>query len=298
VIKSVLTFEQGLDQALSQWPAWCRARPKVIRPLIGGLTNISYLLNCCGQQLVLRINAVNGKALDLDRPAEVAVLKAAEKAGITAKLIYSDPAYRYMVTEYVVAETWPAHYSNTNNGLEQLAALLRSIHRLEVAAPLLDNELKAERYWQSIDHSGEVPKQLLALSAKLKGALRAAKALNNNPCLCHNDLLAANLLLTAAGRLYAIDWEYAAIGDAYFDLAAVIEGHGLSGNSIDKLMRAYHCDAIEAIDGRRLRLAKISFCYLDLLWYCAQSTLQATQDYNMLMAKKLNQLKYLLSISV
>lgn len=318
MIEAALTPEQRLDEILSLWSAWCAERPEVVRPLLGGLTNKTYLIKSCGQHLVLRINALHSKALDLDRPAEVVVLKAAAHVGITPKLIYSDPAYRYMVTEFVVAAPWPPHYSNADTGLDKLAGLLRAIHGLEVAAPTLDNELKAERYWQAIDCGGVVPKQLLALSAKLNSAMQAAKAMNKSPCLCHNDLLPANLLLTAADHLYAIDWEYAALGDAYFDLAAVIEGHGLEGDSlqgdvlhrsgleqdslggssIEKLMLAYHHDNIESIDRRRLQLARVSFCYLDLLWYCAQSTLQATQGYNGLMDKKLSRLKRLLAIVV
>ena len=35
---------------------------------------------------------------------------------------------------------------------------------------------------------------------------------------CHNDLLAANFI-AGPERLWIVDWEYAGMGDRYFDLA-------------------------------------------------------------------------------
>ena len=43
---------------------------------------------------------------------------------------------------------------------------------------------------------------------------------------CHNDLLAANLLLDGAS-LCIVDWEYAGMGDRYFDLGNLAVNNGL-----------------------------------------------------------------------
>jgi thiamine kinase-like enzyme len=44
----------------------------------------------------------------------------------------------------------------------------------------------------------------------------------DTPCLCHNDLTAGNLM-REGNELVAIDWEYAAMGSRYFDVAIAAE---------------------------------------------------------------------------
>ncbi len=45
----------------------------------------------------------------------------------------------------------------------------------------------------------------------------------SDACLCHNDLLNANFL--DDGTLRILDWEYAGMGDAFFDLANFSRNH-------------------------------------------------------------------------
>ena len=45
-------------------------------------------------------------------------------------------------------------------------------------------------------------------------------------CPCHNDLLTANILTN--DEFYILDWEYAGIGDHFFDLANFTDQNNLS----------------------------------------------------------------------
>src|SRR5205085_7172549 len=46
------------------------------------------------------------------------------------------------------------------------------------------------------------------------------------PCPCHNDLLNENFLREAvSGELRLLDWEYAGMGDRYFDLGNLAAQH-------------------------------------------------------------------------
>jgi thiamine kinase-like enzyme len=57
----------------------------------------------------------------------------------------------------------------------------------------------------------------------------AGKALYVRPMTarpCHNDLLNANFLLD--DDLYVLDWEYAGMGDIFFDLANFSDHHKLT----------------------------------------------------------------------
>jgi thiamine kinase-like enzyme len=57
-------------------------------------------------------------------------------------------------------------------------------------------------------------------------------------CLCHNDLVAGNILEGSQGLKF-IDWEYAGLGDPWFDLALVTEHHQLSAQLEDGFVQAY-----------------------------------------------------------
>jgi thiamine kinase-like enzyme len=55
--------------------------------------------------------------------------------------------------------------------------------------------------------------------------------------LCHNDLVCQNVL--EGDGLALIDWEYAGMGDPFFDLAIVVQHHELEENLARHFLAAY-----------------------------------------------------------
>jgi thiamine kinase-like enzyme len=66
---------------------------------------------------------------------------------------------------------------------------------------------------------------------------------------CHNDLLNANFVRSAAG-IRIVDWEYAAMGDRFFDLANFSVNHALTEGESDLLL-----EATSGSSGRRASIA-------------------------------------------
>jgi thiamine kinase-like enzyme len=87
-------------------------------------------------------------------------------------------------------------------------------------------------------------------------------------CLCHNDLLNANFL--DDGRLRILDWEYAGMGDAFFDLANFSRHHDFHETQDVLLLRAYFG---QATPGRlaRLRLMRVASDMREAMWGLLQS---------------------------
>ncbi|MCW8126934.1 choline kinase family protein [Microbulbifer halophilus] len=249
------------------WPRWSRTRPTLIRTLANGLTNRSFLLAAGEQQLVLRRNSVISDALDLNRDTEARALHLADSAGLCAPLVYCDPEHRYLVTRYVPGDRW----SPDNAGaFAQLAALLRGIHRLPAIDAELDIGDKIDHYRRSIDTGQSPLRSLQSLHQPVQRHVVAAGESGNGKVLCHNDLLADNLITGADGTLYAIDWEYAATGDPFYDLAVICEGQGLDGDQREKLLAEYLRHPVSDIDRQRLDHWRIIYGYLSLLWYAVQ----------------------------
>jgi thiamine kinase len=263
------SLQRRLDEALSEWPQWSSVIPVVLRQLKGGLTNDIFLLQSHQQQLVLRLNTVNSVSLGLNRWLEHEVLQQTQTHQLSAQLIYFDPQQRYLVTEYIVGGHWQRSDNNDANKIVQLAQLIRSVHQLQPVDGFLDIPVRIENYWRSIDCANALLPVLIALKPRVQLHIDAAVHKNVRACVCHNDLVPNNLLVATDQRLYAIDWEYAAMGDPYFDLATVAEEYALDQQQFNQLLVAYSDDGLSPLDTQRLLHNRVIYSYVCLLWYVA-----------------------------
>jgi thiamine kinase-like enzyme len=88
---------------------------------------------------------------------------------------------------------------------------------------------------------------------------------------CHNDLLNANFIVDTGGRIRIVDWEYAGMGDPFFDLGNFSINHELTTDEDDVLLRAY--EGQPALTGRahrarlaRLRLMRLVSDFREAMW--------------------------------
>lgn len=249
------------------WPRWSATEPALIGRLSGGLTNQSFLIAAGKDKWVLRRNSAFSDALDLNRAAEAAALRHADKAGLCAPLIYCDPGYRYLVTRYIEGKPWRA----TGAGeLRRLAQLLSSIHALPAIDARLDIEDKVANYWRSIDKRADFYRELQLLDQSVRSHIAAAQSLNSGTRLCHNDLLSTNLIATNDGNLYAIDWEYAAMGDPFYELAVIVAEYRLDEQQQSLLLSGYLNCAVTQIHRQRIEHWRVIYGYLSALWYAVQ----------------------------
>ena len=84
------------------------------------------------------------------------------------------------------------------------------------------------------------------------------------PVLCHGDLNAKNLLITAAGTVMLVDWEWAAVAEPAYEMknvrAIAARGFGELASTLD----AYEAMSGIAIPEERLLLADISYALIQL----------------------------------
>ncbi len=259
-----------IEEVLQDWRSWCNHQPTLEKPLPGGLTNQSYLVESAGQRYVVRVNAANSRALDLRRDIESRVLMFASDAGIGSELVYFDPYECYLVTRYIDGRRWQLSDSQSPEGISRLAAMLKAIHGLEAVDYHLDISVKAEKYWQHIPAHSMLAKNIEPLKEKLATYIVQANKKNKHPVLCHNDLIAENLLVGKGPKLHAIDWEYAAMGDPFFDLAIIVEGHELNESESLLLLEHYLDVNPDKSALSRLYSNRVIYRYLSVLWYAVK----------------------------
>jgi thiamine kinase-like enzyme len=81
----------------------------------------------------------------------------------------------------------------------------------------------------------------------------------------HIDPNPTNFLIDAAGRLHLIDWEFSAMAEASWDLAAIVLEGALSSANITLLLQAAG-HAADAATLRRLDLFQCALCLVAASW--------------------------------
>jgi aminoglycoside phosphotransferase (APT) family kinase protein len=241
--------------------AWAPEEPRAPRigTVIGsGLSNLSVLLEGARQRYVLRF-ATSPAPAGVDRQREHALHGQAAAVGLAPTPLLADPERGLLITTYLgEAVAVPAQPA-------PLAALLRRIHALPLTAA-------AGTAQSSSDALAGLRRQLAAnsaaagLLARRCAALARAEALirasSAQAVVCHNDLLTPNLRRVEAGYL-ALDWEYAAPGDPFYDLAVCASEQPGAGGA---LLEAYLGRAPLEAERRHFRAQQLIYAAIDACW--------------------------------
>ena len=94
----------------------------------------------------------------------------------------------------------------------------------------------------------------------------------HEPVPCHNDLLAANFIRGGEQHLWIVDWEYAGMGDRYFDLANFAVNNELDeARPRSTLLEAYFGEPPDARRLSTLRLMKFMSDFREAMWGVVQT---------------------------
>lgn len=256
-----------LEQTLAQWSQWhcvpaLTSAPEVIRVLTQGVSNFSVLVQA-QQHFVVRIDGLKPSAHGLSRQTEWHTLEAAHRAGLAPAPRYCNPELGSLVCDYLAPEDTQVVQ------LADVARLLRAIHLLPARHHRLDLGERILRYEKQIEHRGRtLGDDLRDCHRKVTALLQAMSRQPGDRVLCHNDLLRTNRIYSA-GRLWAVDWEYAAMASPWYDIAVVINGDSLSVSDTEALLDAYLGRAANESERDVLHQYGCIYRYLELLWYLA-----------------------------
>jgi thiamine kinase-like enzyme len=217
------------------------ARRATLQELEGGVKKRSYLLSAGDRRWVLRLPAPGADAL-LDLATEAAVMRAAAAAGLAPEVVAVDAEAGILVTDYRAARAWSVSDAREPRNIERAAALLRELHALEVAAPTFAAERIARGYVAELSAGVYVGRARFdareqSWIEELLDRARHYDATYPPTALCHNDLVAANVL--DDGRLVLVDFEYAARSAPVLDLANLAAMNEYGAHERRALLAAY-----------------------------------------------------------
>jgi len=246
-----------LPQALQAIPGFSGA--KIVSQLSDGPTNASYLVEQGGEQYVVRLDKPDVASLGLDRANEQCINEVAAAAGLAPPPLHFDPEAGICLRRFISGHSWNRSDLLRPGNLQRLAGVLQKLHGLPPAGTVFEPAVAARRYATQIGTAAAAA--IAARAEKIASEINAYSVVGR---LCHNDLVCQNVL--EGERLILIDWEYAGVGDPYFDLAVVVQHHGLDRSSASVFLDAWLGQAATARETSHLSLQCDFYSCLLQLW--------------------------------
>jgi thiamine kinase-like enzyme len=253
---------QPEEIAARVWPG----RELALVPLGGGITNHNFKVAVDGGTYVLRIGGKDTELLGIDRSVEHGASLVAAELGVGPEVAGFVEPEGYLVTRFVEGRPIPVEEMRLADTVRRVAEVLRRIHDGPPIPGRFDSFRVVEAYAETaVAHGVTVPEDFDWAHA-LAGRIQAVRA-GAEPVPCHNDLLNANFLDDGAIRI--VDWEYAGMGDRFFDLANFSINHEFDDVSNATLLEAY-AGELRDEDARALRLMRFMSDFREAMWGVVQ----------------------------
>ena len=276
-----MMYRDPPTEILDDWALWGvmdeRPSPAMFTPLLGGLTNLSYLINVKGRRFTLRVEGENSKELGIDRNVELSVHDALIHSGVTPNIVFHNPSKHYWIREYVDGHM-PTKSNITLKQISSMVEVLSSVHQLDtrIQLPVISLKKRSFNLLSVLCQSGYLNKsQSHQINSILVGMPEFP---TDGPCelddlaLCHMDPTLKNWIFSEDEKLWLIDWEYAGLGHPLWDIAVLVDEIPFERCIEDIVLSAYN-KSFKHFSITELERAIKQIGVVSWLWYAIQSHL-------------------------
>ena len=252
--------------ALGRIPAYAGLAPESAAiERLGGLTNRVYRIDSGGERLVLRIPG-EGTEDYIDRKVEAHNARVAAEVGVSAELLFVEPALGLMLTRHIddCVTMTPEFFASRAGAPARAAAAFKALHESGKTF-----EFRFELFAMIDDYLGVLDKLGATLPEGYHDVVKEAEAvraaLDAHPAAlapCHCDPLCENFL-DDGQRMWIVDWEYSGMNDPLWDLGD-LSVEAAFDDAQDREMMIAYCGGTPApaVMGRMV----IYKAMCDLLW--------------------------------
>jgi thiamine kinase-like enzyme len=252
------------SEAVAQlWPG----RSATILELGGGITNRNYRIEVDGGVYVLRMGGARTELLGIDRAVEHAASLRAHEVGIGPEVVAFVPSRGWLVARFIEGRAIPVEQMRRPPTLGRVAMALRAFHSAAAIPGRFDPHAVIDDYAaKALAYDVRIPPEF-GPAREVSERIRAARG-PQELVPCHDDLLNANFL--DDGDIRIVDWEYAGMGDRFFDLANFSVNHEF-GVDDDRRLLAEYFGAEREHDLAALRLMRFMSDFREAMWGVLQS---------------------------
>lgn len=223
-----------IEGRIAGLPIW--SGPVRLAPLTGGISNQSFTATDNRGKFVVRVTR-DFPFHHVFRDREVMAARAAHEAGFAPEVVHAEPGL--MVSRYIEGRVLTV--ADVQDNIDRIARFLARFHRElpgRLSGPgfifwVFHVNRDYVRQLRESGHEEAALTRWLAINAELESAQAALPIVAG-----HHDLLAANLIDDGI-RLWLIDYEYAGLGTAMFDLANLSSNNNFSPEQATMLLTAY-----------------------------------------------------------
>lgn len=189
--------------------------------LQNGKVNNSFLINDDEnkRKYILRINSLKSNKFNISRKNEIIILNAIEESEIAPKIIYSDPKFNFLITEYIDGSVCSKKNFSLNDRVI-LKKIIEKYQKIEIRLPKFNYLKHFEKYQKIISQKIIIDNEFKKRLEKFYPYLESFQNQNWQPVLCHHDLNPTNIIKTDKG-MKIIDWEFAGYGHPKYDLYCI-----------------------------------------------------------------------------
>jgi len=250
-------------------------------PLDGGMTGRVFRARLGPGDYVVHLPGKDNRALGIDRGAEQDATRAAARVGVGPQVAAYLPDYDVLVTRYVEGRPLLTVELSEPDVLADVAESLRALHKGPRLRTKLSPFRAVERYREiAADHGVQADERYDRAHA-LAGEIEAAmQGRDHAPVPCHGDLAPPNLIYDGE-HVRILDWEYAGMGDRFFDLGNLSANAVFDEGDDEWLLTAYFNEPPTERQFASLRLMRLMSDFRDAMWGLVQSAISPA-DYDFL----------------
>ena len=271
-------MEERVGAILERVPL-LRGRDRSVTLLRGGITNRNYRVDAGHESFVLRIAGENTGFLGIDRAVEHACSLAAARLDVGAEVIAFLPEHEALLTRFVAGRILQSRDFSDRSTMQRVVDALHRYHH-GPPSPGTFSPFRVVRDYYALAWNRQVsfPPVIGEAMQRLEH-IEAALDRSEPAVPCHNDLLAANLI-DDGSSVRIIDWEYAGMGDRWFDLGNLAANNAFEEEQERTLLLLYFGE-VRPEHLRRLRLMRLVSDARESLWGFLQAGVSSL-DYEFL----------------
>ena len=267
-----------LDAAIAAVAEW-EGLEATITPITAGITNRNFRIDVGGEAFVLRLAGKDTGLLGIDREAENEAGRAAASAGVGPEVFAWLPEHTCLITRFVPGASIPEEDLQREDVLSSVVGSVRAFH----ACPRIRSRFPVFRIVEDYrklasDRGVAIPAaydQVHSLASRIEDTFDQAPMPLTT---CHNDLLNANFLLDG-DHTWIVDYEYAGMGDLFFDLGNLSINNGLLPDAQEILLGLYF-GYVDDVHRARLSLMRVMSDFREAMWGVLQQALSTLDvDY-------------------
>jgi thiamine kinase-like enzyme len=266
---SLLHTDAQLNDLFEEIPVLA-GKPRQLQELSGGLTNRNVKITTPDGIYVARCTDTATGMLGIDRDREYHNTKAAERAGVGARVIDYRPELGVLLLSFLEGKTLCNEDFQRSDVLVKAAAAIRALHSGPRFKGRFDMFERQPAYLKTVlDNGFRIPDDYLDHADVFAGIAGVLTATDRTTVPCNNDLLAGNFI-EDDDKMWLIDYEYSGNNDPCFELGNTWSEVGMSTDQLDDFVTAYYGRPLRHKTARA-HLQGIVAKYGWTLWGCIQN---------------------------